>query len=124
MSYNDDFLDIFTTPQLDRSVVYWERKADEALRKADQARAERDARIKAMERFGPDNYPDHAIIHFDYQFYEDTKVYAYAAIKCNGLWYSTGPRAPKAYTWAQMIEWWLRSTCDVDLHYVTELTRA
>lgn len=57
-------------------------------------------------QFGPH------VIQFQISFpaangYAHTKAYEYAAIKCqaNGLWYTTGPSAPKAYTWEQLAEW-------------------
>src|SRR5262245_217774 len=36
---------------------------------------------EALARFGEDDYENGAVILFDYQFYESTKVYSYACIK-------------------------------------------
>ena len=69
-------------------------------------------------KYGADDYKSGDVITFGYRFvdrfaYGDgstsrnyTREYKYAAIKCNGLWYTTGPKSPKAYTWDDLIQWW------------------
>lgn len=32
-------------------------------------------------------------------------VFHYAAIRVNDLWYTTGPKAPKGYSWEQLLAW-------------------
>lgn len=51
--------------------------------------------------------PDGAlVIWFEKKFPTGGKWYTYAAVKASdGLWYSTGPRAPKGYAWEQLVEW-------------------
>lgn len=46
------------------------------------------------------------VIYFQKQFSEGGRFFDYAAIKAgDGLWYTTGPRTPKGFTWQQLIEW-------------------
>lgn len=54
--------------------------------------------------YGPDDYPDGTIIKFRKRFGNST-WYRYAAIKAKGLWYTTGPRSPKGYTWDELTAW-------------------
>ena len=48
-----------------------------------------------------------AVIRFTRTFSKrGAKQYDYAAIKAgDGLWYTTGPRTPKGYKWAELIQW-------------------
>lgn len=44
------------------------------------------------------------------------KVYQYVAMKCrDGLWYTTGPKAPKGFTWHELLLWILESTGSAEL---------
>lgn len=53
----------------------------------------------------PEGTGEHAVIFFSKQFHSGGVSYDYAAIKAsNGLWYTTGPRAPKGYTWDQLVD--------------------
>jgi hypothetical protein len=36
--------------------------------------------------------------------YGRTRDYLYAAIRSGGLWYTTGPKSSKAYTWGEFVE--------------------
>lgn len=65
----------------------------------------------AMSKY-PDFDPceDGDIIFFEVRFPQN-KMYRYAAIRSNELWYTTGPSAPKAYTWEQLVNW-LNDRCD------------
>jgi hypothetical protein len=92
--------------------AFYERQAQRALEK-----------LAALDRFGEDEFEDGTIIAWEYQFHTGTKVYSYAAIKCGGLWYSTGPNAPKAYSWSQMVDWWSAATNDIEIWYAPELAR-
>jgi hypothetical protein len=88
-----------------------------------------------LSRFPDDNFPEGTVIKFDkvfgsweeagqipraYPSYEQIpnvyvvgvqygvgrhRVYNYAAIKVNGLWYTTGPKSPKGYDWDDLTEW-------------------
>lgn len=49
-----------------------------------------------------DDFEDGAVIQFEKTFTSGT--YQYAAIKAKGLWYTTGPLSPKAYTWDRLID--------------------
>lgn len=63
--------------------------------------------LEAVDQFGPDVYTDGAVITFKKQFQVKGVVYDYAMIRARGLWFSTGPKAPKAYTWDDMVLWLL-----------------
>jgi hypothetical protein len=49
------------------------------------------------------------IIFFQKRFsdndWPNARVYDYAFIAANGKWYGTGPKAPKAYTWDELMDW-------------------
>lgn len=34
-----------------------------------------------------------------------TRTYSYAAVRAGGLWYTTGPKAPKGFEWEELIDW-------------------
>jgi len=74
------------------------------------------ARLEATKRFGDDDWEEGTVIRFDKVFTYGGKTYAYAMLKAGGLWYSTGPRAPKAFTWEEMIAWLLEGP-----HATTEM---
>jgi hypothetical protein len=74
-----------------------------------------------VERFGEDDYPDGAIISFGKIFPGGTITYQYAAIKINNLWSTTGPRAPKSYTWDELINWMGEGVQEI--WYVTKMER-
>jgi hypothetical protein len=104
-----------------------ERQAARLLEHAEKARAER-------ERFGEDDYPDQAVITFDKTFPGGTRVYHYAAMKTihledqygnnqepYGLWYTTGPKSPKGYTWDELVNWMGPGVQEI--YYVTGLEK-
>jgi hypothetical protein len=99
-----------------------ERRAGEMLERAAEMRAK-------YERFGKDDFPDRAVIIFDKRFdrYNGrelgfwSKPYFYAAIKADGLWSTTGPRAPKSYTWDELIKWMGDGV--EEIFYVNEMTK-
>lgn len=46
------------------------------------------------------------VIFFEKRFDNRSKPYDYAAVKAgDGLWYTTGPLAPKGFRWDDLIEW-------------------
>lgn len=56
-------------------------------------------KLAKLDRFGEeDPFDDGAVIQFEKQF-GNGRLYSYAAIRADGLWYTTGPRSPKGYTW-------------------------
>lgn len=79
---------------------------DEAANIAARARLELE-RIKARPAEPDDDNP---VIQFQYQFRPGGTVYQYAAVKAGGLWYTTGPKAPKGFTWEQLCDWLSEST--------------
>lgn len=55
-----------------------------------------------------DPFEDGDVLWFEKRFTRpeyrpSSKVYTYAAIRCEGLWYSTGPKAPKGYAWNDFV---------------------
>lgn len=32
-------------------------------------------------------------------------TYTYAAVRAKGLWYTTGPKSPKGFTWDELLDW-------------------
>lgn len=62
------------------------------------------------------------IVYFTKQFTVYGKVYSYAAIKAAGLWYTTGPRAPKAYSWDELLDFIDDDDDEIAISVVTELT--
>lgn len=66
--------------------------------------------LAQLDWYGPDDYPDGTIIKFRKRFGmpdapRPNPWYRYAAIKAKGLWYTTGPRSPKGYTWDELTAW-------------------
>ena len=105
-----------------------ERQAARLLKYAEEARIE-------AERWGEDDFPDGAVITFTKRFPGGTIDYAYAAIKTvhhnrnltTGagedlhLWYTTGPKSPKGYTWEELTTWMGEGVKEV--FYVTALEK-
>lgn len=87
------------------------------------------ARDEAQEKFAfLKDLVDDDVIYFKLRFAPNINVYNgeswskwynYAALKCNNVWYSTGPKAPKAYTDDQMIQWWMDNDV-IDIHIAAE----
>jgi hypothetical protein len=75
-----------------------------------------------VERFGEDDYPDASVIVFNKRFtLPEGYLYQYSAIKTNNLWYTTGPKSPKGYTWDQLINWMGDGV--EEIYYVTKMER-
>jgi hypothetical protein len=106
-----------TTDNLRRQLELHMSAADRLLEKLTQA-----------ERFGEDDWPEGTIIVFDKQFAGGGTTYHYAAIKApshlrsGGGWYTTEPRAPKDYSWEDLIAWIQEGPeSSIDLYVVSEL---
>lgn len=100
-----------------------ERRADALLARAAEIR-------KEFARFGEDDFEEGAVIVFNKVFheyrgqklYKPSKPYFYAAIKDpNGLWSTTGPKAPKSYTWTELTRWMGEGV--EEIYYVTTMER-
>ena len=63
-----------------------------------------EAEIAEIESY-PTEPVNGKVIKFQKQFTEEGPVYNYAAIRAVGLWNTTGPKAPKAYTWEELMSW-------------------
>ena len=74
-------------------------KKSEALATALAAALAEEARIE--EQYGSDQ-EDGAVVAFRVQFAARGVWYEYAAIRVKGVWFTTGPRSPKAYTWEEL----------------------
>ena len=62
------------------------------------------------QKYGEDDFEDGTVLKFRYRFNGAARAtkYRYAIIKANGLWYSTGPKTERGYTWDEMIAFWER----------------
>ncbi len=67
------------------------------------ARAEKEDKYGFLYEYEEDDHVVFFRLAFAPMF---NKYYTYAAIRTNELWYSTGPKAPKGFTTAEMIKWW------------------
>lgn len=111
------------------------RASKEELKRLEEI-DKQDRLLDLHRKYGDDGYPDGAVLTFRYRFHKNdwssdpctwyrdqataqrtgkcnntahlSMEYHYAMIKCKDVWYSTGPKAPKAYTWNEMCEWWER----------------
>ena len=77
-------------------------KNSEALAAALAQALAKEARI--AEAYG-DDLPDGSVIAFLARFTPGGTKFKYSAIRCEGRWYTTGPRSPKSYTWDELTEW-------------------
>jgi hypothetical protein len=59
-------------------------------------------------------FEDDTVLFFKMRFQPEGKLYTYLALKCIGLWYTTGPRSPKGYSNEQFRAW-------LAGNYITEL---
>lgn len=51
------------------------------------------------------------VIWFNRKFHPHSDIYTYASVRAgDGLWYSTGPTAPKGYTWEKLYQWIVQDT--------------
>lgn len=89
-------------------------------------RQRKEARLAdAIDRFGTDDrLVDGCVIMFNKTFSTNrAKVYNYAAIRADGRWFTTGPKSPKSYTWAELVSWMIGSDPVnpgvTDIHVVT-----
>lgn len=87
---------------------YYERRLEEINNK-----------LAMIESYGEDDFEDGAVLVFDKVMGNQT--YKYAAIKAVGLWYTTGPKSPKAYTWDELVSWFSEGTPVFEVWYVSEL---
>lgn len=65
-------------------------------------------RIAKLSQYPEDTFSNGTVLKFKKQFEGRGSVkYNYAAIKVNGLWYTTGHnlRTPKGITWEELIDW-------------------
>lgn len=63
---------------------------------------EREAAVEA--KYGTDQ-EDGKILSWKMRFSKGSTKYLYAAVRTNGLWFTTGPRSPKGFTWAELTSW-------------------
>lgn len=67
--------------------------------------AELQRRLKKLEERPIEPEGDASVIYFDKQFEPDGRKYHYAFVKAAGRWSGTGPKAPKSYTWDELMDW-------------------
>lgn len=87
------------------------KKSDALAKALAEALAEEE---RLQQKFGEDQ-EDGAVIAFKVRFAKGGVSYDYAAIRSKGLWYTTGPRSPKA-SWQELTRW-LESA-----HHVSKIT--
>lgn len=89
-----------------------ERRIERAQRMIERAQHEID-RLSAR----PDEPDaDKAVIYFEKRFSARGTDYTYAAVKAgDGLWYTTGPKAPKGYRWDALLDWIFEYDEDIEI---------
>jgi hypothetical protein len=75
--------------------------------------------LKRLESRPAEPEEDGNVITFQKQFAAGGIVYSYAALKAKGLWYTTGPKSPKGYTWDELLDF---IGDDNRIYLVTEAT--
>lgn len=56
------------------------------------------------------------VVYFKKQFEGSDKVYDYVVLRArDGLWYTTGPRTPKGYSWHELLLWLMETSPDHQL---------
>lgn len=67
----------------------------------------REQLAQVQSRPAEPDYAEEPVIRWDMRFCSHGTVYSYVALRCaaDGLWYTTGPRSPKGYTWDQLMSW-------------------
>jgi hypothetical protein len=78
-----------------------------------------DNQMATLAAMPQDDFDDGNVVCFEKSF-GGSYFYSYAAIKWDGLWYTTGPRSPKAYTWDRLVEWMQSGGGFRDFCFVTE----
>lgn len=69
---------------------------------AQRTEEEVEAKLRIIEQLGDDIFDEGDVLRFMKNF--DGTVYKYAAIKANGMWYTTGPRGQR-FTWDEFKLW-------------------
>ena len=77
-------------------------KKSDALAKALAEALAEEERIE--QKFGGDQ-EDGAVIAFKVRFFKGGVNYDHAALRSQGLWYTTGPKSPKGFTWQELVSW-------------------
>ncbi len=87
-----------------------------AQSRVDAARA-RLERIESMPREPqPDDNGFPPIVYFNRTFTAGGRGYDYAAIRTpDGRWNTTGPKAPKSYSWAELVAWIMEAPEPVEI---------
>lgn len=67
-------------------------------------------KLGLVERIGEDVFAEGTVFKFTKGFQGSPIQYSYAVIKTNELWYTTGPRSPKGYTWDELVLWLVSGT--------------
>jgi hypothetical protein len=64
-------------------------------------------RRRFLRRMPIDHYPDGTVVAFTKRFSEDShaRTYRYAAIKAEGLWYTSGPKRNGPWLWEDLMRW-------------------
>lgn len=103
-------IDKYSSLSSDECVINWDEYREDESNMSKKAVAEKMLEHWANVLTELSKYPeqdpceDGDVIRFAKTF-KDGIRYRYAAIRTGGLWYTTGLRRPKAYSWQELIEW-------------------
>jgi hypothetical protein len=99
--------DAMNREQIQRQI---DRTSDTYTRELDRLQAQ----LAELDRYGDDPFEDGDVLVFHKTFTHvdawdgrtrTSKPYFYAATRASGLWNTTGPKSPKAYTWYDLRKW-------------------
>ncbi len=62
-------------------------------------------KMDLISGFGEDDFEEGTVFKFKKRFSASSTEYSYAAIKAEGKWYNTGPRAPEGRDWDEFVVW-------------------
>lgn len=116
VGYDDHTIDHYTGRVRKTNPPKGKRKRELIQKQIDHLYEE----IRKLDAYPEDDLPDGSIISFDKTFGLHINVYNYAAIKVEGLWYLTGTKSPKAYTWDELVTWFTAEGAAYNLRLVTK----
>jgi ATP-dependent Lon protease len=83
-----------------------DRRVAEQLRDQNETKAVEEKLKLIRDYFGEDDsHRDETVVKFNKQFQADGPEYHYAAIRTQGMWYTTGKNSPKGLTWMEFVLW-------------------
>jgi hypothetical protein len=93
------------TDTVDAQIRRLKARLNRVAEEVEEEIARLESRRELLNYFGVDNdYKVGTVIRFDKRFMEEGKEYSYTAIKCPTGWYTSGPKSPRPYSWAKLVE--------------------